>query len=123
MVFRWLQRNDSPAVREICAHTSLSRSVARRVLERFDENKHTEIVGLLIGQADNTLYHDPIEDLPELADAFAAAETEIEAALKGKARGLGFCNTYWRVRKQILRDKYGIDWFSPRQMNPSVRFD
>lgn len=123
MILRWLQRNDPPAVREICDRTSLSRSVARRVLERFDECKYSEIVGLLIGQSEDRLFHDPLEDLPELADVFTAAETEIEAALEGRARGLGFCNTHWRVRKQILRDNYGIDWLSPRDMNPSVRFD
>jgi hypothetical protein len=123
MIFRWLQRNDPPAVRKVCEHTSLSQSVVRRVLERFDQCKHSELVALLIAQADCTLFHDPIEDLPELADVFIAAEAEIESALEGKARGLGFCNTHWRIRKQILRDNYNIDWLSPRDMNPSVRFD
>jgi hypothetical protein len=63
------------------------------VLERFDEYKHSEIVGLLIAQAEDTLFHDPIEDLPEQADVIIAAEAEIEDALEGKARGLGFWNT------------------------------
>jgi hypothetical protein len=112
MIRQWLQRNDPPGVREICERTSLSRSVARRVLERFDEYKHSEIVGLLIAQVEDTLFHDPIEDLPELADVMVATEAELEAAFEGTARGPGFCNKHWQLRKQILPDKYGVDWLS-----------
>ena len=78
---------------------------------------------MLIGQSENTLFHDPIEDLPEMADVFAAVEPEIEAALEGKARGLGYCHLHWRVKKRILRDNHGVDWLSPSDMNPSKAFD
>ena len=41
----------------------------------------------------------------------------------GTTNGLGMCHTYWRIKKQILRDDYGIDWCTPAEMNPGILFD
>ena len=38
-------------------------------------------------------------------------------------RGMGFCHSYWATKKSILKDKYGIDWKSPAEMNPQTCFD
>jgi hypothetical protein len=36
---------------------------------------------------------------------------------------MGFCYTFWAVRKRILREKYNIDWLSPAEKNPGIIFD
>lgn len=40
--------------------------------------------------------------------------------LKGK---LGFCHRYWAKKKKILREEYGINWYTPTECNPGVMFD
>ena len=42
--------------------------------------------------------------------------------VKGMPRGMGFCFSYWSAKKSVL-ESYGIEWRSPRQMNPRVLFD
>ncbi len=68
------------------------------------------------------LKYDPIEDTPE----FLKIEDELEALIEakiGKNRFLGFCFFYWSAKKEILKEKYGIDWKSPSELNPHVMFD
>lgn len=36
---------------------------------------------------------------------------------------LGFCHLYWATKKRILKERYGIDWKSPAELNPCVNFD
>jgi len=40
-----------------------------------------------------------------------------------QARREGFCFLLWGEQKRILKEKYGIDWKSPDEMNPDVLFD
>ena len=35
----------------------------------------------------------------------------------------GCCHGYWRRKKSILKDEYGIDWKTPEEMNPTVIFE
>ena len=68
---------------------------------------------------------DPIEETPE----FKAVINEVERELKKRFKndpmngGHGFCHTYWAAKKELLLEKYGIEWLTPQQMNPRVRFD
>ena len=39
--------------------------------------------------------------------------------LKGE---LEFCHTYWSVKKRILKEDYGIEWFSPAECNPTAKY-
>lgn len=36
---------------------------------------------------------------------------------------LGSCHSVWAMRKQILKDKYGITWYSPSELNPDIKYD
>ncbi|MBQ4585894.1 MAG: hypothetical protein IJA82_06770 [Clostridia bacterium] len=65
-------------------------------------------------------------DPVELTKEYLAIKDELEAlVLKkvGKRRGLGYCHLYWATKKRILKEKYGIDWKSPAELNPGVLFD
>lgn len=32
-------------------------------------------------------------------------------------------HTYWKHKKRILKEDYGIEWGSPAQLNPGANFD
>ena len=73
---------------------------------------------------------DPIEDRPWLWSKLRAAEREAEANLAERKREfgptgtrLGWCHAVWAEKKRILREKYGIEWRTPAEMNPRVAFD
>ena len=36
---------------------------------------------------------------------------------------LGSCHTLWDIQKRILKEKYGITWYTPAELNPDVKFD
>lgn len=36
---------------------------------------------------------------------------------------MGFCFRAWYFQKKMLKKWYNIDWKTPQEMNPDVRFD
>ena len=36
---------------------------------------------------------------------------------------LGSCHRLWAIQKQILKEKYGITWYSPEELNPEIIYD
>ena len=36
---------------------------------------------------------------------------------------LGCCHTIWDLKKRILKEKYGITWYTPAELNLDVKFD
>ena len=71
------------------------------------------------------LRHDPVEDDPRFAEAFKTIDDEVKVLLtdhpqRGKD---GFFNIYWDTKKTLLKQKHGIDWRTPQEMNPGTIFD
>ena len=50
-------------------------------------------------------------------------EAELERRFANAPRHMGFCFHYWSAEKELLKEKYDIEWRSPSQMNPGVMFD
>ena len=48
-----------------------------------------------------------------------AAEEECKE-IKGQ---MGYCHAFWGAKKRILKEKYGINWKTPAEMNPHCKFD
>lgn len=69
------------------------------------------------------LKHDPVEYSREWAEAAYDVEEELDKKFAGVRRGMGFCFMYWPAKQKLLKEKYGINWRTPSQMNPRVRFD
>ena len=71
------------------------------------------------------MLHDPIEDDPSIKPIIEAADKEAQAELMhNQSRGhLGFCHVFWGTKKRILKEKYGVDWNDPSEMNPDILFD
>jgi len=36
---------------------------------------------------------------------------------------LGSCHRLWTMQKNILKEKYGITWYSPAELHPEIIFD
>ncbi|MBD1812991.1 hypothetical protein NDA07_01485 [Microcoleus vaginatus DQ-U2] len=72
---------------------------------------------------DSWFKHDPIEDDPKFKSIIEAAEREAEAELANEPEVLGYCHQFWSTKTRILKEKYGVDWKSPAEMNPDVLFD
>ena len=69
------------------------------------------------------LYYDFVEDTAAYQEAVPVIEEIIKENLDEMYGSFGSCHTIWRQRKQLLMEKYGIEWFSPAQLNRAVCFD
>lgn len=71
------------------------------------------------------LYYDPVEDDPRYADIFKKINDEVNEALveHPKKGSMGFVHVIWATKKRVLKQKYGIEWRSPAELNPQVMFD
>jgi hypothetical protein len=88
------------------------------------------------------ILHDPIEDDPMIRPLFLAAYqdavreveewhaqhiAELEQQSPAEAdmarSGRGLCHRIWARTKELLKERHGIEWRSPREMNPCVVFD
>lgn len=36
---------------------------------------------------------------------------------------LGSCHRLWTMQKNILKEKYGITWYTPAELHPEIKFD
>ena len=36
---------------------------------------------------------------------------------------IGYCHKYWATKKDILKNKYNIEWYSPQEENPWIDYD
>ncbi len=90
----------------------------------------------------NGILHDPIEDDPTVQSLYLAAceeatrevqewhrqhiaelEEQSPAVADLFRNGSGLCHRIWARIKELLRERHGIEWRSPREMNPWVIFD
>lgn len=54
----------------------------------------------------------------------AGKEALQELADEGfRVESLGSCHAIWPRQKHILKQKYGIDWISPKEQNPHILID
>lgn len=72
--------------------------------------------------------YDPLENDPQTAFFIKKAAKEARrklflSNLLSFGKSFGYCHVFWKKQKQILRDKYGIDWKTPAERNPHTRYD
>lgn len=74
---------------------------------------------------DHELRVDPVERSHQYLASLETVHARAQAFLEEHelAGCLGSCHAFWREKKRILREDYGIDWRSPSEMNPFVMFD
>ncbi|MEM6394043.1 MAG: hypothetical protein AAF797_14855 [Planctomycetota bacterium] len=77
---------------------------------------------LAASQQDGPNLYDPIEDDPEFVQIIAEADRLTDLKLHG-ANHFGSCHEFWETKQAILKERFGIEWFSPNDMNPLTLFD
>ena len=85
-------------------------------IQAADEGRLKDIIP--IGHLNN----DPIEWTQAYEDVIDEADHDAYSHLTDCPRGMGFCFVYWHEKEQALARR-GIEWRSPRMMNPGVIFD
>lgn len=68
-------------------------------------------------------HRDPVEYTWLWEDIYYDVEDEVKKEFGSVRRQFGMCYRIWERKKQILKEKYGIEWRTPHQMNPRVKFD
>ena len=66
--------------------------------------------------------YDPVEDTPE----YKAIEEELHAKILARMGGemnRGNAHMYPQIKKEILKNEYGIDWKTPQEISPRIRFN
>jgi len=69
------------------------------------------------------LKKDPVEYTREWEEIYYDVEDYLEERFSSAPRHMGFCFLFWNAKKEYLRERYGIEWHTPSQMNPNVIFD
>jgi ribosomal protein L7/L12 len=121
--------------------TGLGWLQAKKFLEENPQTLSERIIAAGKTQTGKPYLYDPIADDPALARQFEAARAKAEAAYDAwlaernaeyrrqgfdhmvTERVMGGCHFVWNEMKKILREENGIEWFSPREMNPGTVFD
>lgn len=67
--------------------------------------------------------YDPQDNDPKIREIIKKAGKKARRNLVFKPRALGFCHVFWKEKKRILKDKYGIDWKTPAERNPDTKYD
>jgi len=69
------------------------------------------------------LYYDFLEETAVYKEAEPIIEALIKEQLGERYDHMGACHAIWHHRKRLLMERYGIEWFTPVELNPGVMFD
>jgi len=69
------------------------------------------------------MLHDPIEDDPLVKPLYLAICDEVSSELHELRNRRGTYNRLWARIKELMLERHGIEWRSPREMNPTHMFD
>lgn len=64
-----------------------------------------------------------VETIAKLSMVEKEVNQKVDEILKNEPRLLGSCHSYWSTKKRILKEEYGIDWLTPAECNPEIRYD
>ena len=73
-----------------------------------------EVIGIMLV--------DPIENTKEYKKAMKKIQRILDKEFPKSKYHFGICHRIWRRKKQLLAEA-GIEWKTPVEMNPDVRFD
>lgn len=98
----------------------LTKELERAMADMFTQ---TELFKIMLDPKIGHLRVDSVEYTWEWEKIYYDVEDELDRRLANVPRQMGFCFQYWAMKRELLMEKYGIDWHSPSQMNPRVMFD
>jgi hypothetical protein len=107
-----------------------SRELDEDWFRRITSTPRTEVLRLLKAAGIATVpihpertKYDPLEDNEHFAAVIAEANRLAYEEGGDVARGFGGCHLFWKIKKRILKNEFGLDWKSPAELNPYMMFD
>lgn len=82
-----------------------------------------ELMKIIMDPRIGHLKCDPVEYTFQWEEIFYDVERRLKERFANAPRQMGFCFKFWNAKRELLKEEYGIDWKSPAQMNPRVKFD
>lgn len=82
-----------------------------------------ELLKIILNPSVGHLRRDPVEYTDRWEEIYYDVEEYLSERFANAPRQMGLCFRIWSAKREYLKDNYGIDWHSPAQMNPRVRFD
>lgn len=82
-----------------------------------------ELLKIILNPSIGHLKVDPVEYTRQWEDIYYDVEDYLDERFANVHRQMGFCFMYWSAKREYLKEHYNIDWHTPSQMNPGVRFD
>jgi hypothetical protein len=107
-------------VEEVQRRTGKGPEECRRILNSPALDEYWTLTGDV--PSDECERHDPIELDPARARALLWATLEAEQEV-GKSGDLGHCYVFWECKKRILRNRYGVTWRDPADLNLQIDYD
>ena len=107
-VVRWFTNEQGFITSDVKTNNSWASLNDTNFSTHLDENKHA---------------YDPLEDVPEFAEAFRTANAHAEVYVKRWEGQMGRVHMYWKKKKEVLRESFKIDWKSPAELNPLTSYD
>lgn len=117
---------DAETVMRVHRATGLRVMKARRYVSELSEHHRRQLLAAIEQQTGPEHYylHDPIEDDPTVGPLIAQVRDEIEQSLiaKGECQPGRGALRIWSDTQRALREKHGIEWLTPQQLNPEIGF-
>ena len=91
--------------------------------DKLSEKERNDLILSAEEEANSQILNDPIEN----TDEFLLIRFDIEAKVD-KALAMStpsdepYCARYWNEKQRILKEEFHIEWNTPAQMNPNIRF-
>lgn len=95
------------------------RTYAKKEIEDAEEHLNRMGGGNVSDSTDMEYTHYERE---KINNAKSLLENEPEKAAELYFR-MGTCKDLWYIQKSILKDKYGIIWYTPEELNPNTTYD
>ena len=107
----------------------------QRIIPEVMKEVYTQFVSERIEQEEKWLemdtWEDPFGDDPEsmkfsiskrIEEAKRLLTSNPEQAAELFMQ-LGSCHTLWALQKRILKEEYGITWYTPVELHPEIKYD
>ena len=107
----------------------------QRIIPEVMKDVYTQFVSERIEQEEKWLemdtWDDPFGDDPESMKFYISKRIEEAKRLLTSNpeqaaelfMQLGSCHTLWALQKRILKEKYGITWYTPAELHPEIKYD
>ena len=91
--------------------------------ERIGVDRLCSMKDAVVKEASGQVSTDPIENTDAFLDVrYEVEEITDEIISKETSFDAPYCVLYWNTKKAVLKDRFDIEWNSPAEMNPNIRF-